>query len=160
MALSDDGWADVDELIVKANSHGFDFSRTSIATIVAENDKQRFRLSDDGNKIRANQGHSVNVDVGLEKQIPPEKIFHGTAARFIDSIRENGLIPGSRQYIHLSGDKETALKVGKRHGSPVVLLVESGKMHQAGFDFFLSENKVWLTRAVPPEFIGFQGGEF
>jgi len=153
--LTDDGWANIEELIAKANGQGFNFSFESIINIVATSDKQRFKLSDDQRNIRANQGHSINVDVGLKQKAPPEKLFHGTASKFIDSIQKQGLIAGSRQYVHLSSDKETAVKVGKRHGSPTVLLIESGKMQQAGFEFFLSENNVWLTRNVPSEYINF-----
>ena len=153
--LTDDGWADVNELITKANNHGFDFSCASIADIVATSEKQRFKLSDDKKRIRANQGHSINVDIGLIQKTPPDKLFHGTAIRFIDSIQKQGLIAGSRQYVHLSSDEETAVKVGERHGSPKVLLIKSGKMHQAGFEFFLSENNVWLTKNVPSEYINF-----
>ncbi|MCU0570327.1 MAG: RNA 2'-phosphotransferase [Oculatellaceae cyanobacterium Prado106] len=155
MSLSHDGWADMGELIEKANHHGFNFSRESIAEIVATSDKQRFKISDDGQRIRANQGHSVPVDVGLERKIPPETLFHGTATRFIESIQAQGLIPGSRQYVHLSADEATATQVGKRHGEPVVLSIESAKMHADGFEFFLSENQVWLTKQVPAECIKF-----
>ena len=155
ITLSDDGWADIGEFIAKANNRGFNFSYASISEIVATSDKQRFKLSDDGEKIRANQGHSINVDIGLAKKSPPEKLFHGTATKFVESIKKQGLIAGNRQYVHLSSDEETAIKVGKRHGSPIVLLIESGKMQQAGFEFFLSENQVWLTKQVPSEYIVF-----
>lgn len=155
LTLSNDGWADINELIAKSNRLGFAFSVESIADIVATNDKQRFKLSEDKKKIRANQGHSIHVDVGLAKKAPPEILFHGTATRFLESIKDQGLIPGSRQYVHLSIDKETAIKVGKRHGSPVVFEIKSGKMQEEGFEFFVSENNVWLTKHVPPDFINF-----
>jgi len=155
LTLSSDGWADINELITKSNRHGFAFSVESIADIVATSDKQRFKLSEDKKKIRANQGHSIHVDVGLAKKAPPEILFHGTATRFLESIKNQGLIPGSRQYVHLSIDKETAIKVGKRHGSPVVFEIKSGKMQEEGFEFFVSENNVWLTKHVPPDFINF-----
>ena len=153
--LTSDGWADIDDLIERAKNHGFNFSRAYIYTIAEESDKQRFKISDDGHKIRANQGHSINVDVGLSKKTPPAQLFHGTATRFVDSIKEKGILAGNRQYVHLSSDSETAVKVGKRHGTPQVLVIKSEKMHQAGFEFFLSENNVWLTEKVPAEFIIF-----
>ena len=118
---------------------------------MVQDQKQRYSFSPDGKLIRANQGHSVPVDVELQVKEPPEYLFHGTAVRFLEQIRKEGLLPMSRLYVHLSQDKDTALKVGKRHGSPVVLKVSSGQMHRAGHRFFLSENGVWLIKAVGPE---------
>jgi putative RNA 2'-phosphotransferase len=121
--------------------------------VVAESDKQRFALSPDGSRIRANQGHSVEVDLGLDPRTPPEVLYHGTASRFVDSIRGSGLHAGSRTHVHLSSDVETARRVGQRHGSPVVLTIAAGRMHRDGRAFYRSENGVWLTAAVPAEYI-------
>ena len=121
--------------------------------VVATNDKQRFKFSDDYTKIRANQGHSIKVDVELKETEPPAILYHGTAARFIQSIKEGGLVAKGRLYVHLSADEETAVKVGRRHGSPVVLTLNAAKMREDGFKFYLSENGVWLTESVPAEYI-------
>ena len=157
MTLDPQGWVAVDELLAKAAAAGKKLTRESLAAIVAENDKQRFKFSDDGLRIRANQGHSVEVDLHLPPRVPPERLFHGTATRFLESIRAQGLRPGSRQEVHLSADRETAVAVGGRHGKPVVLGVRSAAMHAAGHVFTCSDNGVWLTAAVPPEFLEFPG---
>jgi len=149
------GWAEVDELIAAAARGGVEIDRETLARVVAGNDKQRFALTPDGIRIRANQGHSVRVDLGLEPRTPPEVLYHGTAARFVDSIRESGLHAARRTHVHLSADVETARKVGRRHGSPVVLAVAAGRMHRDGRVFYQSDNGVWLTDAVPAEYIGF-----
>ena len=149
------GWAEVDELIAAAARGGVEIDRETLARVVAGNDKQRFALTPDGIRIRANQGHSVRVDLGLEPRTPPEVLYHGTAARFVDSIRESGLHAARRTHVHLSADVETARKVGRRHGSPVVLTVAAGRMHRDGRVFYQSDNGVWLTDAVPAEYIGF-----
>jgi putative RNA 2'-phosphotransferase len=124
-----------------------------IKTIVETNDKQRFIISDDGKKIRANQGHSIQIDLELENKIPPDILYHGTASRFIDSIMKDGLKSMRRQYVHLSINEETAIKVGKRHGTPVVLYIDTKKMHEEGYKFYLSENKIWLVEKVPRKYI-------
>jgi putative RNA 2'-phosphotransferase len=121
--------------------------------VVAKNDKQRFSLSADGNRIRANQGHSIPVDLKLEPIEPPIVLFHGTATRFLNSILKNGLKSGSRQHVHLSPDEATAIKVGQRHGKPVVLQIDSSSMHADGHVFYRSENNVWLTRHVPVKYM-------
>ena len=121
--------------------------------IVRTDNKQRYSFNEDKTLIRANQGHSVPVDVELKKCEPPEILYHGTAERFADSIMAEGLKPKSRLYVHLSKDLETAVTVGGRHGKPFVFKVKSGEMHRNGFEFFLSENGVWLTKAVPVEFL-------
>jgi len=126
-------------------------------TVVATNDKRRFSFSDDGLRIRANQGHSVEVDLKLQARQPPELLYHGTVARFVESIRGQGLVRGSRLHVHLSPDEETARRVGRRRGRPVILVVEAGRMHRDGHPFFLSANGVWLTDAVPPEYLRFPG---
>ncbi len=149
LVLDQNGWASIDELIALANANGTKLSRPQIESIVANSDKQRFAISPDGTKIRANQGHSVDIALGLAPQTPPEHLYHGTAARFLDSIRASGLHSASRQHVHLSSDLATAEKVGSRHGKPVVLTVESGQMARDGHLFYVSENCVWLTDAVP-----------
>lgn len=153
LALDESGWADVGELIDKAAKAGRHYTPELIAEIVATSDKKRFTLSEDGTRIRAAQGHSVEVDLGLPPIVPPALLYHGTATRFLVSIREQGLRPGSRQQVHLSGDLETARKVGMRHGSPVVLVVKAGEMHAAGFAFYRADNGVWLTDHVPRAYI-------
>jgi putative RNA 2'-phosphotransferase len=153
LTLAANGWADVDELITRANQQGKRLTRPLLEEIVATNDKKRFAFSADGTKIRASQGHSVTVDLELKPQTPPETLFHGTATRFLDGIKQQGLLPGSRQHVHLSLDEETAIKVGQRHGKPIILRIRSGEMHRSGREFFLSENGVWLTASVPPEFL-------
>lgn len=155
LRLDENGWADLQELIRLANSSGHTLTRETIAKVVASNDKQRFAFDSAGNRIRANQGHSIEVDLALAPIQPPAVLYHGTAARFLDSIREQGLLKRQRHHVHLSQDKDTALAVGKRHGSPVVLVVQAEVMWQAGHKFFRSENGVWLTESVPDAFIEF-----
>jgi putative RNA 2'-phosphotransferase len=148
------GWADIDGLIELANQHGHRLTRPLIEQVVASNDKQRFAISDDGLRIRANQGHSIPIDLALIAIEPPAVLFHGTASHFITSIREQGLLKRGRQHVHLSSDRGTAIKVGQRHGTPVVLEVRAGEMHRQGLTFYRSENAVWLTDHVAPSFIG------
>jgi putative RNA 2'-phosphotransferase len=155
LVLDQNGWASIDELIDFANASGTKLSRPQIESIVANSDKQRFAISPDGMKIRANQGHSVDIALGLAPQTPPEQLYHGTATRFLDSIRASGLHSASRQHVHLSSDLATAEKVGSRHGKPVVLTVESGRMARDGHLFYVSENGVWLTDAVPACYLDF-----
>ncbi|MDE7281634.1 MAG: RNA 2'-phosphotransferase [Ruminiclostridium sp.] len=155
ISLDGHGWADVNELIEginKADDYHIDMG--ILEEIVRTDNKQRYSFNEDKTKIRANQGHSVNVDVELKEAEPPEQLFHGTGEKYVASIRKEGLIPKSRLYVHLSKDKETAEKVGARHGKPHIFFVHSGKMFRAGYKFYLSENGVWLTKAVPPEFLG------
>jgi putative RNA 2'-phosphotransferase len=123
---------------------------------VAENDKQRFAFSADGTKIRANQGHTVKVDLRLQPRTPPDPLYHGTAAKSLVSIQKEGLKKGPRHAVHLSPDRETAVNVGGRRGTPVVLVIESGRMAQEGYVFTCSENGVWLVEKVPPEYIRFE----
>ncbi len=155
ITLDEYGWADVMELISAANRKGRDLTRPLIKKVVEDNDKKRFQLSDDGLRIRANQGHSIEVDLGLSPVSPPEFLYHGTATRFLGSIQTHGLIKKNRQHVHLSPDSVTAVKVGQRHGKPVVLVIASGRMHDLGFLFYLSKNAVWLIDEVPPDFIEF-----
>ena len=121
--------------------------------IVAGSDKRRFAISQDGLRIRANQGHSVAVDLALPESVPPEIFFHGTAKHALAGIRSEGIRARKRIHVHLAPDDETAVKVGKRHGPPVVLRVQAGQMHRAGFRFFMSENEVWLTEWVPATYL-------
>lgn len=153
MTLDEHGWADVDALIRGVNQNGHFLDRALLETIVRENDKQRYSFSEDGTKIRANQGHSVPVDVELTEAEPPEFLYHGTAERFAEAIRAEGLQPMSRLYVHLSKDRETALKVGARHGKPHIFIVHAGEMARQGYVFWLSANGVWLTKHVPPAFL-------
>lgn len=153
LALSPQGWASIDELIIKSHAAGTRFSREDLLRVVENNDKKRFTLSDDGQHIRAAQGHSVTVELGLTPRGPPPVLYHGTASRFLKSIQSEGLTPQSRQQVHLSADEATAHRVGQRHGEPVILTVEALRMHASGFQFFLADNGVWLTDRVPPEFL-------
>lgn len=153
LTLDQQGWARIDELIAKGNAAGTTFSRDDLQQLVLSSDKQRFSISEDGLRIRAAQGHSVNVELGLKPQEPPAVLYHGTATRFVESIVAAGLLPQSRQQVHLSADEETAQRVGQRHGKPAILKVEALRMHAQGFKFYLSDNGVWLTDQVPPEFL-------
>jgi putative RNA 2'-phosphotransferase len=155
LALDENGWADVAELIARANLKGVRLTRNDLLTIVETNDKKRFAFSEDGTRIRASQGHSIEVDLALSPIEPPARLFHGTASRFLESIRAQGLLRGKRQHVHLSPDELIATKVGQRHGKPVVLQVLAGQMHQAGRPFFRSANGVWLTEHVPAEYLVF-----
>ena len=152
ITLDEHGWANVDELITGVSkTHPLNMSM--LEQIVAEDEKQRYSFNEDKTLIRANQGHSIPVDVELEEKEPPEILFHGTGEKYVDSISKEGLIPKSRLYVHLSADEETAVKVGQRHGKPVVFKVKSGEMHRNGFKFYCSVNGVWLTKSVPVEYL-------
>lgn len=153
LVLDQNGWASIEELIALANARGTNLSRPQIESIVENSDKQRFAISADGMKIRANQGHSVDIVLGLKPQTPPERLYHGTATRFLDAIRASGLHSASRQHVHLSTDLATAEKVGSRHGKPVILTVDAGRMARDGHLFYLSENGVWLTESVPAKYL-------
>ena len=143
------GWVAIDDLLAASAAHGQAISRVELEYVVANNNKKRFAISDDGLRIRASQGHSTNVDLGYEPSVPPEVLYHGTATQHLIGIRKHGLIKGMRHHVHLSGDEATARAVGQRHGRVVVLPVRSGDMVRAGFIFYLSANGVWLTDAVP-----------
>ena len=155
LSLDRGGWADVAELLSAAQRAGVPLTPDVLRQIVAEDDKQRYLFSEDGRRIRASQGHSIPVDLGLESVMPPEVLFHGTAQRFLDSIRQQGLVPRGRQHVHLSSDEATALKVGQRHGEPVVLIVQAKRMQADNLRFYRSANGVWLTEKVPIEYIVF-----
>ena len=150
-----EGWASVADLVERSRLAGLDLTIELVREVVATSDKRRFSLSEDGSSIRANQGHSIPVDLGLSPVEPPPELFHGTVPRFLESIRAKGLIPGSRQHVHLSPDPETAARVGRRRGEPVVLRIDAAGLAARGQDFFVSANGVWLTAAVPAEFIRF-----
>ena len=153
MTLDESGWADTKLLIEGMRRNGHRVTLENLKEIVATNEKQRFKFSDDYSQIRANQGHSIDVDVEMKEITPPDTLYHGTATRFLEAIKTEGLISKSRLHVHLSGDKETAVNVGARHGKPVVLAINAAKMQKDGFVFRLSENGVWLTDSVPPEYI-------
>lgn len=152
ISLDEHGWANVEELIAGI-AKDRDFTMEMLEEIVRSDEKQRYSFNEDKTLIRANQGHSISVDVELERVAPPEYLWHGTGEKYVASIDETGLIPKSRLYVHLSGDEETAVKVGKRHGKPVLYRVKSEKMQQDGFEFYRSANGVWLTKMVPMEYL-------
>ncbi|WP_031484756.1 RNA 2'-phosphotransferase [Streptomyces bicolor] len=153
LILDEGGWVEIDTLIAAAAAHGFRFSREELDHVVAANDKKRFAI--EGNRIRASQGHSIDVDLGLSPATPPPYLYHGTVAPHLDAIRSEGLRPMNRHDVHLSADRETATRVGARRGRPVVLRVDAGAMHRDGHVFHVSANGVWLTKAVPPEYLRF-----
>jgi putative RNA 2'-phosphotransferase len=157
LTLGPGGWVGVAELLAAARAHGFPITADELRECVATNDKRRFALDATGDRIRASQGHSVAVDLELEEVEPPEVLFHGTVDRFWESIRTQGLVRGSRHHVHLSADRETARRVGARRGKPVVLAVAAGRMHRDGRRFHRSANGVWLTDAVPPEYLMREG---
>lgn len=156
ISLDEQGWVAIDDLLAAANRSGRKLTRPLLDRVVRENDKQRFAINSNGTRIRASQGHSVEVDLALHPAQPPELLYHGTVARFVDSIRASGLERGSRQHVHLSPDVETARRVGQRRGRPVILVVESGRMWQDGHTFYQAENGVWLTDTVPQEYLRFE----
>ncbi len=153
LTLDEAGWVEIDELIAACAAHGFHFTRDELDHVVAANDKKRFAI--EGTRIRASQGHSIEVDLGLPPATPPPYLYHGTVARSLDAIRAEGLRPMNRHDVHLSADRETATRVGARRGRPVVLSVDAGAMHRDGHVFHLSANGVWLTKAVPPQYLRF-----
>ncbi len=150
--LAPGGWVDLSELIAKSD---LPLTEALVHKVVATSDKQRFSLSEDGTRIRANQGHSVEVDLELPPVAPPEVLWYGTVDRFLPQIREQGLLRGQRHHVHLSADRDTATRVGMRRGAPVLISVRAQDMHSAGLQFFRSENGVWLTDHVPARFLEF-----
>lgn len=152
ISLDEHGWANVDELVSGIAAKRL-FTREMLEEIVATDAKGRYSFNEDHTLIRANQGHSANVDVELKQAEPPAALYHGTAERFLESIMDRGLVPKGRLYVHLSSDEETAIKVGSRHGTPVVLIVDAAAMYAAGITFYLSSNGIWLTKHVPPEYL-------
>lgn len=153
ITLDEHGWADVEELLEGIQRTGRSIDRERLEEIVRTDEKGRYSFSEDKTLIRANQGHSIPVDVELAEAEPPAVLYHGTAARFVPSILSQGLKPMSRLYVHLSKDKETAVKVGKRHGHPVIFQVDAGQMSRDGIAFYLSQNGVWLTEYVDAKYL-------
>lgn len=153
LQLDENGWAIVDELISKMNVNGIIVDHEILTRVVETNDKKRFAFNDDKTLIRASQGHSLDVELNLPEAVPPDILYHGTTEKYLENIFKEGLKSQSRQHVHLSVTEETAKSVGGRHGKPVILSINARAMHQAGFKFYLSENKVWLTDAVPVEYI-------
>ena len=156
LELDNAGWVGVTELLQAVNRNGVSLTLAQLKHVVATNDKKRFEFSADGQRIRASQGHSVEVDLEYESQVPPELLYHGTPERFVESIRATGLNKGQRHHVHLSPDAQTAAKVGQRRGRPVVLTIRSGEMHRQGHVFYRSANGVWLVDHVPVQFIKFK----
>lgn len=153
LALDASGWVGVEALLAALARHGRPLDRAALEALVASSDKQRFALSADGTRIRANQGHSVQVELGLAPQPPPARLYHGTVAAALPSIRQHGLEKRARHHVHLSADRQTAMKVGGRRGAPVILVVRAAEMAAASHVFYCSENGVWLTDSVPPAYL-------
>lgn len=153
LILGPAGWVPVEELLSAAAAHGFPITPAELARVVETDDKRRYVIEDD--RIRASQGHSVPVDLGLPPAQPPEVLYHGTVGRFLSAIRREGLRPMGRHHVHLSPDRDTAVRVGARRGAPAVLVVRAGAMHADGHVFHLSANGVWLTGHVPPAYLAF-----
>lgn len=152
ISLDEHGWANVDELIAGV-ARTQEFNMEMLEEIVRTDSKQRYSFNEDKTLIRANQGHSIPVDVELDEVEPPEELWHGTGEKYAASIDKTGLIPKSRLYVHLSKDSETAVNVGKRHGRPVLYIVRARDMFNDGYKFFLSQNGVWLTKEVPVKYL-------
>ncbi len=155
LSLDTRGWCKVSELLAAFKAKGTPVSRELLEEVVEKNDKKRFAFSEDGKKIRASQGHSIRIDLGYTPEVPPEILYHGTAKRNLDSIFKEGLQKRNRHHVHLSPDLDTAIKVGQRHGKVVVLKVKAKEMHDQGIEFYRSQNGVWLTEEVRPEFLDF-----
>lgn len=153
LELSQTGWADVDELIEKCAVKNIRFTKNELKQVVQNNNKQRFAYDEENNLIRANQGHSIQIDADLKTAIPPVVLYHGTAEKNVPAIREQGITKQNRLHVHLSADQETANKIGMRHGKPFIFTVEAKQMHDEGNLFYLSENGVWLTELVLPNYL-------
>ena len=151
--LDENGWTEVKTLISKMNNFGKKIDLATLKSVVENNDKQRFSFSKDMNMIRANQGHSIKIELGYEATIPPEILFHGTGDKYVGNILRTGLQKRKRHHVHLSTDKITATKVGARHGKPVLFEILAKEMYDNSFEFFLSENGVWLTDNVPVKYL-------
>lgn len=153
ITLDNNGWADVNELIVKINAHGVKLDMPTLLQVVDENSKKRFSFNEDLTRIRANQGHSIEVDVELQQQVPPPLLYHGTSENVIKDVMQKGLLKMNRLHVHLSDNPATAKQVGSRHGKPIVFEVNALQMHEDGLTFYLSQNKVWLTEHVPSSYL-------
>ena len=147
------GWVAVEKLLAACKKNAFPISWVQLEEVVAKNDKQRFSFDSTGTLIRANQGHSIEVDLQLEPTTPPEVLYHGTGAGAVSAIMQTGLCKMSRHHVHLSTDIATSRTVGARHGKPIVFAVDAAAMHQAGYVFYCSDNGVWLVDSVPPEYL-------
>lgn len=155
LTLGEAGWVGVAELLQAVNANGVALTLEQLQHIVATSDKKRYAFSEDGQRIRASQGHSVEVNLQYPPQTPPEVLYHGTATRFLEGIRKDGLQRMERHDVHLSAETKVTLQVGGRHGKPALLTIRAGEMHRAGFVFRCSANGVWLVEHVPPQFIEF-----
>lgn len=153
LTLDAQGWAKVAQLLPLLRTRGFSLTFAQLEQVVANNSKQRFALNADKSQIRANQGHSIHIDLGYSSQQPPEFLWHGTASRFLDSIQQTGLSKQKRQHVHLTASQQTALNVGKRYGKPVLLKIAAQQMYHDGFAFYLSDNAVWLTEHIPSHYL-------
>jgi len=153
LTLAIGGWVNVDDLLSACAAHQFPITRTELEAVVATSDKQRFAFDETRTRIRANQGHSVDVDLELQPQIPPDVLYHGTGEQSVPAILQSGLLKLSRHHVHLSKDVETARKVGMRHGRPVIFAIAATAMQQAGLTFYCSDNGVWLVDEVPPQYL-------
>ena len=153
LCLDEHGWVEVEALILGVRRHYPEFNRAVLDEIVARDSKQRYAYNQDKTCIRANQGHSIPVDVELKQALPPTILYHGTGEKYVESIQKVGLIPKSRLYVHLSTDIQTAIQVGKRHGQPVVYQIDTQQMIHDGFIFYISANHIWLTKAVPVQYL-------
>ena len=158
LTLDAAGWVEVDALLAGCLASGRRLDRAGLIELVRTNDKQRFELSTDGERIRASQGHSVEVDLAYASATPPDVLWHGTVARVLPLIRADGLLPMQRHHVHLSADRTTAERVGARRGTPVLLEVDAARLYATGETFYRSTNGVWLVAAVPPEFLTFPPG--
>lgn len=153
ITLAPGGWVDVEDLLAATALHGMPLTRAELDEVVARNNKQRFAYDVRGTRIRANQGHSVPVDLQLQPSVPPATLYHGTGERFVPAILREGLRKMRRHHVHLSADIPTALAVGRRHGRPAVFAVHAGAMHADGIPFYRSDNGVWLVDAVAPHYL-------
>jgi putative RNA 2'-phosphotransferase len=151
--LNTEGFADVEELLLKMNSKGEQIDFKTLESIVNTNAKKRFAFNSDKSMIRAKQGHSIKIDHGFKSTVPPEILYHGTGQKSVASILKNGIDKRNRHHVHLSFDIDTAKKVGQRHGKPIILEIKALKMNRNGHEFYLSDNNVWLTEFVPIEYI-------
>lgn len=155
ISMDTQGWVSTDELIEKMNAKGKTLNLEMLEYIVENNNKKRFTFNENKSRIKANQGHSLTIDHGFKAVEPPEFLYHGTAIRFIESIQKTGLDKRNRHHVHLTSDLATAKSVGGRYGKPVILSIKAKVMHAQGFEFYCTENQVWLTEAIPVQFIEF-----
>jgi putative RNA 2'-phosphotransferase len=153
LELDQHGWANTQDLLTKMNQHGKKIDMETLERIVQTNNKKRYSFNEDRSKIRANQGHSIAVDVEMREAVPPDVLYHGTAERFLESIKLQGILRMSRQYVHLSETVETAKAVGSRHGKPIILMIDTKTMVQDGYHFWISENGVWQSEDIPWKYV-------